>query len=387
MTAVLAITLTGILVAAACALLGSFLVLRKMAMLADAISHAILPGIVAGYFLAQGSNLVFGFFGAAAAAIVTIALVEALKNTRKLGGESAIGIVFPAMFALGTAAVSKFYANVHLDTDAVLYGNVEFAGFDTLNINGLDLGPQSLWVMGGLALLNALFVGLFFKELKLATFDAGLAASLGYSPTLLHYALMTMVSITTVGAFTAVGSILVVAFMIVPAATAYLLTDNLKRMIVIAVGVGALSAVSGFALAYALDASVAGAMASMTGVFFAAAVLLSPLHGLLPKARRLERQRLRLATEALLVHLLNHEALPDEEHEAEILHLQQELRWQPAWAARIVSGAKSAGLVQQTNGHLLLTDAGRSQAQILERAAQADDRAGDRAVPPAPALA
>ncbi len=367
MNAYLIVVLTGMLVAAACAMLGVFLVLRKMAMLADAISHAVLPGIVAGYFFAQGSNLLFGFLGAAAAALVTVGLVELLRNTNKVGGESAIGIVFPAMFALGTAAVSRFYANVHLDTDAVLYGNIEFAAFDPLIVGGVNLGPQPLWVMGALTLINALFVTLFFKELKLATFDAGLAASLGFAPTLIHYALMTMVSITTVGAFTAVGSVLVVAFLIVPAATAYLLTDDLRRMIVYAVAIGAVSAVLGFAVAAALDASVAGAMATAAGAIFALALLFSPLHGLMPKARRLERQRIQLALEALVVHLRNHEAMPDEEHEAELDHLQHELHWTPAWAGRIVALARSQSLVRERDGQLELTDHGRALAQ---RAAQ-----------------
>lgn len=363
MSASLVVVLTGILVAVACALLGSFLVLRKMAMLADAISHAILPGIVAGYFLARGPNLLAGFAGAALAALITVALVEGLKNTRRVGGESAIGIVFPAMFALGTFLVSKYFANVHLDTDAVLYGNIEFAAFDVFLLGGLNLGPQSLWVMGALCVLNLLFVGLFFKELKLATFDPGLAAALGFSPVLIHYALMVMVSITTVGAFTAVGAILVVGFMIVPAATAYLLTDDLRRMIVIAVLAGALSAAAGFLIAFALDASVAGAMASMAGVLFFLALLFSPLHGLVAKARRLQRQRAEVAMENLVVHLFNHEGEQGEEHEAEVAHLSSELRWTPSFAQRIIAAAKRRQLVAQTNGHLQLTADGRRLAQ------------------------
>jgi manganese/zinc/iron transport system permease protein len=356
------VLLTGVLVAASCALLGVFLVLRKMAMLSDAISHAILPGIVAGYFFAGGPSLIFGFIGAAAASITTIALVEALQNTRKVGGESAIGIVFPAMFALGTAVVSKFYANVHIDTDAVLYGNIEFAAFDPLIINGANWGPQPLWTMGGLTLLNLLFVWLFFKELKLATFDPALAASLGFSPIIVHYALMAMVSVTTVGAFTAVGSVLVVAFMIVPAAAAYLLTDDLKRMIILAVALGALAAVLGFGAAVLLNASVAGSMATAAGVLFALVMLFSPSHGLLPKARRLAAQRERFALDALLVHLRNHEGLPAEEHESEIAHLGEELRWADAWAARIVARAVSTELVRTVQGHLTLTNAGRARA-------------------------
>ncbi len=368
MNAPLAIVLTGILVAVACALLGSFLVLRRMAMLADAISHAILPGIVAGYFIAQGPSLLAGFAGAALAAVITVALVQALQNTQRVGSESAIGIVFPAMFALGTFLVSKYFANVHLDTDAVLYGNIEFSAFDVLAVNGLNLGPQSLWVMAALCIINLLFVTLFFKELKLATFDPGLAASLGFSPVMIHYALMAMVSITTVGAFTAVGAILVVAFIIVPAATAYLLTDDLRRMIVIAVIVGIVSAVSGFTLAFFADASVAGAMASMTGVCFLLALLFSPSHGLVAKARRLDRQRKKLGLETLLVHLLNHEGDLAEAHEAEMAHLSSELRWTPEFAQSIVGAAKRSDLVHQNNGCLQLTLQGRAMAQQSEAA-------------------
>jgi manganese/zinc/iron transport system permease protein len=368
MNAFFVIILTGVLVATACALLGSFLVLRRMAMLADAISHAILPGIVAGYFLAKGPNLLAGFAGAALAAVITVALVQALQNTRKVGGESAIGIVFPAMFALGTFLVSKYFANVHLDTDAVLYGNIEFSSFDVLKVGNIALGPQSLWIMGVLCMINLLFVTLLFKELKIATFDPGLAASLGFSPVLIHYALMTMISITTVGAFTAVGAILVVAFMIVPAATAYLLTDDLKQMIVIAVIAGAVSAVVGFFIAFALDASVAGAMGTMTGVLFLLALLFSPLHGIVAKTQRLERQRVQLALETLVVHLLNHEGIEHEEHEAEVAHLSTELRWSPDYAQRIIAAARRADLVMQGNGSLQLTQEGRTLAHRAEAA-------------------
>ena len=363
----LVIVLTGVLVATACALLGSFLVLRRMAMMADAISHAILPGLVAGYFLAQGPNLLAGFLGAAAAAVITVSLVELLQNTRRVGNESAIGIIFPAMFALGTFLVSKYFANVHLDTDAVLYGSIEFSSLDLLYVGNTNLGPQSLWVMGGLCVLNLLFVGLLYKELKLATFDAGLAATLGFSPILIHYALMTVVSVTTVGAFTAVGAILVVALMIVPAATAYLFTDRLPVMIVLAVAIGALSALSGYAVALALDASVAGSMATMCGVFFGLALLFSPLHGLVARLRRLRRQRVQFASEALIVHLLNHERTPNQATESAVSHLNVELRWTPQFAQQVIGWATRHGLIERTNGHLVLTAQGRDNAQQLAR--------------------
>lgn len=359
------ILLTGVLVAVACALLGSFLVLRKMAMLSDAISHAILPGLVVGYFLAGGPNLLYGFAGAALAAVVTVTIVQTLQNTGRVGNESAIGIVFPAMFALGTFLVSKYFANVHLDTDAILYGNIEFASLDIFLLGDTNLGPQSFWVMGALCIINGLFIALFYKELKLATFDAGLAATLGFSPVLIHYALMAMVSITTVGAFTVVGAILVVAFIIVPAATAYLLTDKLPRMILYSVLIGSASAVIGYFVALALDASVAGAMATMTGVFFALGVVFSPLHGLLPKARRLQKQRVDFAMRTLLVHLFTHEKQTGEEHEAEVTHLSNELRWTPDLAQQTIANATAKNLIQRTNGHLELTGQGRVTAQQL----------------------
>lgn len=361
----LVILVTGVLVATACALLGSFLVLRKMAMMSDAISHAILPGLVVGYFFAHGPNLLFGFVGAAVAAIVTMSVVEALRNTGRVGNESAIGIVFPAMFALGTFLVSKFFANVHLDTDAVLYGNIEFAPLDVFLLGGANLGPQSFWVLSALCVINALFIVLFYKELKLATFDAGLAATLGFSPMLIHYALMALVGVTSVGAFTVVGAVLVVAFVIVPAATAYLLTDKLPRMIVYSALIGAASAVSGYLVAMALDASVSGAMATMTGVFFGLAVLFSPLHGLIPKTRRLRQQRVDFAVRTLLIHLFTHEQQEGEEHEAEVVHLSNELRWTPALAHQAIASAAGNHLVVRTNGHLQLTAPGRDRAHDL----------------------
>jgi manganese/zinc/iron transport system permease protein len=356
------IILIGVLAATACALLGCFLVLRKMAMLADAISHAILPGLVLAYFLANGPNLIAGIMGAALFGILTVTLVEALNNSRRVKEDSAIGIVFPAMFAFGTFLVSRYFANVHLDADAVLYGEIAFAPFERLVVSGTDLGPQSLWVMGVLTLLNLGFVTLFYKELKLATFDAGLAASLGFSPVLIHYLLMTMVSLTTVGAFSAVGAILVVALLITPAATAYLLTDRLPVMIGLAVLVGALSAILGYALAIPIDASISGMMATVAGLLFMAALLGSPTQGLIAKLLRRRRQRGQFAAEMLVVHLHQHEGSEAQAAESEVVHLHKELQWDPRYTTLAISTAAESGWVTRSNGHLDLTETGREAA-------------------------
>jgi manganese/zinc/iron transport system permease protein len=365
MTSGTVILLTGVLAAVACSLLGTFLILRRMAMMTDAISHAILPGLVGGYWLANSPNLLVGAAGATAAALLTVAMVEALQRTRRIEGGEAMGIVFPAMFALGTVLVSRFFANVHLDTDAILYGNIEFAFFDRLVLGGRDLGPTSLWVMGVLLVVNIAFLFSFYKELKLTTFDAGLATTLGFSPVVMHYLLMFVLSITTVGAFTAVGAILVVALVIVPAATAYLLTDRLLDMIVLSALVGAASAVSGFWLAMWIDGSVAGGMVTMTGVFFGSALLFSPAEGLVAKARRNQLNRERFAMDMLVMHLATHEKTRFAAPESTLGHIGAALRWSPEAAGRTVRRATDRGFVEQRGGNVVLTDSGRERVSWL----------------------
>jgi manganese/zinc/iron transport system permease protein len=363
MNAEMTLVLTAVFAASACALVGPFLILRRMAMMADAISHAILPGLVAAYFLANGPNLFAGIVGASLAGVVTIVLVEALQRTGRIKSDAAIGIVFPALFALGTFLISRYFANVHLDADAVLFGEIAFAPFDRLIINGVDYGSQPLIVLAALTLLNLALVGLFYKELKLATFDPGLAAALGFSPVLVHYTLMTAVSVTTVGAFAAVGAILVVALMIVPAATAYLLTDRLALMVALSVGAGAASAVSGYYLAVAFDVSISGMMAVCSGALFAAAALLSPSHGIVARSIRRARLRQRFAVELLLLHLHHHETLGETR-----ASLAAELNWSSAWLGRVIRGAQRDGLLTSGNAGVQLTDHGHAAAEAREAA-------------------
>lgn len=365
MTSGAVILLTGVLCAVACALLGTFLILRKMAMMTDAISHAILPGLVFGYWVANGNNVVLGALGATLAALVTISLVEALQNSGRVQGGEAMGIVFPAMFALGTVLVTRFFSDVHLDTDSILYGNIEFSSFDRFVLGGRDLGPQSLWIMGTLVVLNVLFLALFYKELKLSTFDAGLAATLGFAPALVHYLLMTVLSITTVGAFTAVGAILVVALVIVPAATAYLLTERLVEMIAYSAMIGALSAVTGYWLAIWIDGSVSGAIVTMSGVFFFLALLFSPLEGLVARMRRNELNRQRFALDMLLMHLSTHERTATESTESSIGHISAALHWPPDETTKTVQRAIDRDLVVRYGPNVVLTSRGREKVKTL----------------------
>lgn len=357
------IQLIAVVVAVACALPGVFLVLRRMAMMSDAISHTVLLGIVIGFFVAGTLDSPLLILFAAGMGVVTVSLVELLMRTRLVKQDAAIGLVFPALFSIAVILISRFARGVHLDVDAVLLGELAFAPLDRTTFLGLDL-PVSLVTMGIILLINVVFIGLFYKELKLTTFDAGLAATLGFTPALLHYGLMVIVSITAVGAFDAVGSILVVALMIAPPAAAYLLTDRLDRMLLYSALLASAGAISGFWLARAFDANIAGSMATTMGILFAFAFLFAPERGLVAQASRRRRQKWEFARTALVIHLLHHEDTPEMAVECRVDHLLYHMHWEPEFATDVVQRAERDGLILRSNGDMRLTSSGRERAQL-----------------------
>lgn len=268
MNAAVEIQLIAALTAAGCAIPGVFLLLRKMSMVSDSITHTILLGIVLAFFATDDLSSPFLLVGAAIMGPVTVWLTELLTKTRLVSEDSATGIVFPLLFSIAVILITKYAGTAHLDTDSVLLGELAFAPFDRMVVFGFDIGAKGLYISGGLLIINITFVSVFFKELQVVSFDPVLAAVMGFSPTIVHYSLMTAASLTAVGAFEAVGSVLVTAFMIAPAAAAYLITDDLKKMLFIAVGIGAISGVLGYHTAMVLEVSIAGCMACWTGLFF-----------------------------------------------------------------------------------------------------------------------
>ena len=281
------IILTGALVAVSCGLLGAFLILRKMSMIGDAISHAVLPGIVVAFLFTGSLSSLPMLIGAALTGVLTTLIIEFFHKQGKVQADASIGVTFTALFALGVVMVSALAGNVDLDQDCVLYGELAFVPLNRwITASGLDMGPQAVWVMSGVLLLILVFIGLGYKELLVTTFDAPYAAAVGISTALWHYTLMGLVSLTTVAAFESVGAILVVALLIAPPATAYLLTHSLRVMLALPVGMGVMVAVLGYYVAVLLDGAIAGAMASVAGGLFALAVLFSPQGGvLLPKSK------------------------------------------------------------------------------------------------------
>jgi manganese/zinc/iron transport system permease protein len=303
------IVVVGILAAVACALLGNFLVLRKMSMMGDAISHAVLPGLAIAFLITGARASVAMFIGAAIVGILTAVFTQWVSRFGKVDEGASMGIVFTTLFAMGLLLIVQAADHVDLDASCVLYGAIELTPLDVVwrpEVFGQVWEvPRAVLVLAPVCVVNLLFVVLFFKELRITSFDSELATTMGIPANVMHYLLMTLVAITTVAAFEAVGSIIVIAMLIVPAAAAHLLTDRLSVMLVISVILAALSAVLGHVSAIVLpgwmgvdpkvaDAtSTSGMMAVMAGVIFAIVLFCAPRHGILVKKfRRVETAKI-----------------------------------------------------------------------------------------------
>jgi len=268
------IILVGCLVAIPCAILGSFLVLRNMVMVADAISHAVLPGIVFAFMFTGKIDSPFLVFFASLFGVITTYLIEFFHKKARLQADASIGVVFTWMFAIGIIMISIFAKSADLDQDCVLYGEIINVPFNIwITDAGTNMGPVSVWILGIVTFLVILIVSLSYKELKITTFDPGFAQIVGISVSLWHYVLMTMVSVVTVSAFESVGAILVVAFIVIPAATAFLLTKRLSIMLFVSVLVGVMSVVFGYQFAKIWNANTSAMMAVCAGFFFICALI------------------------------------------------------------------------------------------------------------------
>ncbi len=356
------ILIIAILVATSTSLPGVFLVLRKMSMMADAITHTILLGIILAFFVVHSLTSPFLILGAALMGLLTVYLVELFKKTGLVSEDSAIGIVFPLLFSIAIILVSKFAGNVHIDVDSVLLGEIALAPFHRMVVFGADIGPVAMYVMGIILIVNTAFVVLFFKELKIAIFDPALATVLGFSPVVMTYGLMSIVSITTVGAFEAVGSILVIAFMIGPPISAYLLTDDLKRMIYISMGFGIVNAVVGYKFAEMFDVSIAGMMAVMTGITFLITFVVAPKRGFVSVIRRRKRQKKQFAKNTILFHILNHENTEREADENGINTISNHLNWSKILMHQLTKELLGDKILYEADGCYKLTDDGREFA-------------------------
>lgn len=266
---------TALLTAAACALPGTFLVLQGTSFMSDALGHAILLGIVLSFFIIGQLYWPYIMIGATLVGIATVAFIQLLITTKRIRPDGAIGIVFPLQFSIAVLLINLFASSIHLDIDAVFLGELAFTPLHQLHAFGYCLGSYAIWQMSCVLLLNALVIKMLYRPLMITTFDADFATSCRLKPHLIQYVLMTLTCITIVTAFECVGAILVVAFMIIPPATAYLITNRLSHMLMVSILLGMIGAVSGCTMANIFNVSIAGSIATMHGACFTVVLLLT----------------------------------------------------------------------------------------------------------------
>ncbi|MBC2303830.1 metal ABC transporter permease [Listeria booriae] len=254
--------LTSVIVGIVSGVIGSFIILRGMSLMGDAISHAVLPGVAVSYML--GVNF---FFGAAAFGVIAALGIGFVNQNSRIKNDTAIGIVFSSFFALGIIMIS--FAQSSTDLYHILFGNV------------LAVRNSDMWITLVIGAVVLLLVGLFYKELLVSSFDPVMAESYGLKVRVLHYFLMTLLTLVTVASLQTVGIILVVAMLITPAATAYLLTNRLAVMLFLAAGFGALSAVIGLYFSYMYNLASGASIVLAATVLFIIVFVFSPKQGLI----------------------------------------------------------------------------------------------------------
>ncbi len=363
------IILIACLTAVACAIPGTFLVLRKMSMLSDAISHSILLGIVAAFFFVQRLDSPILVVAAGMTGVLTVVIVEAILKTGLVKEDAAIGVVYPFMFSIAVILISMFASHVHIDTDAVLMGELAFAPLNRLQFLGHDLGPMAAWQIGGIAILNIILTFIFYKELKLTIFDAGYAATAGFAPKRMMYGLMVMVSFTTVAAFEVAGAIMVVGFIVGPAVVASYFTKRLWSLLFLAPIVGIAACLLGYGTAHAFDVSIAGMIVTTIGLLFLLTFLFAPGTGVAAKAIKRRSFKTEFSINLLLVHLWQHEILGDAPDENSTATVSLHLNWSDEFAGGIIKQCMDKQLLGiNTDRVLILLPGGRARAQkALER--------------------
>lgn len=360
---------TAIVCAVACAIPGCFLMLRRLSLLGDALSHSILPGIAVAFLLTGSRDAVPMLAGAVVAALVTVFISRNIEVWGRVPEDSALGVAFTSLFALGVVLISGAARHVDIDPGCVLYGSLEFVSFDRITVFGVDL-PRVFVTLMIVLVSSITLISLFFKELTLVTFDPTLARTLGFYPAVVGTVFVLLVSSVIVASFEAVGSILVVTMLVAPAATAHLISDRLKSVLFIAVGHAVLSAVLGYLAAMALNTSVAGMISVISCVLFVAAVCLAPRYGLASRLVRRWNLLLRITKEDILGVLYRVEERTGRADSVSSGTLARVLKDQGSGAVRSVARIQllSAGLIKKdSRGDMLLSQAGRVEAQSIVR--------------------
>lgn len=358
MSAQVEIIIIAILVSITCAIPGVFLVLRKMALAADSITHSMLLGIVVSFFLVKDLNSPILIVGATLVGVITMWLSELLHQSKLVSSDASIGLVFPLLFSIAIIIISYYARTIHLCTEAVLLGEIAYAPFDRMIIFNHDIGAKSIYTLLFLLILLLTLLFLFKKELVCSTFDPIFSTIIGFSAPLIHYCLMTIVSLTTVITFQAVGAILVISFMITPASTMNLLVNDTKKMIIGSCLLGTFNSIIGYFIAMLLDTSISGSIATINGLIFFIVFLFSK-DGYIHRQIKQKQQSTVFKQLTLLFHLLNHETSKEELQESQFNTLQGHFRWSEKQTKNTIHSLIKQHFIIQEGKHLKLTKEGK----------------------------
>ena len=361
------IIVAAVLSALSCALLGNFLVLRRMSMMGDAISHAVLPGLAAAFLITGSRDSFTMFIGAAIVGVLTAVLTEWIHRLGKVEHSASMGVVFTSLFALGLVLIVQAADHVDLDAECVLYGAIELIpSFDPFEI------PQAVITLGLVFGVVLTFVLVFYKELKITAFDPQLATTLGINATFMHYLLMSLIAMTTVACFESVGSILVIAMLIVPAASAFLLTERLWLMILLSCVFAIIASVGGHLAAITIppmispiqDVSTSGAITTMAGLMFTVVLLVAPKQGVVSRLYHRWRLSLNILSEDMLGLLYR---LDETRLDARWSLISQIVLANAFWVRLGLWRLKRQGFVSEHADGLHLTESGQARARKLVR--------------------
>jgi len=351
------ILLTALLVALSTSLVGVFLVLRRLSMIADAISHTVLLGIVLAFLLTRDLNSPLLIVGATLMGVLTVYAIELLIKTRNIKEDASIGVIFTLLFAVSIIIINTLLRDVHLDTHTVLLGNLEFVPFNRMDIFGVSL-PAAMVIMGVVLMINIGFISLFYKEVKLVSFDTALAGVLGFAPVIIHYAMMTLVSLTAVAAFDAVGAILVIALMIAPPLSALQFTKTLFSTILLSLIIAVFNTVVGYAMSIILDVTISGSIASIALFTFMVTLIFAPRKGILFQYLDHKRAKENIMIDTLIMHIGNHAGSIDAEDELGEETIHTHMRWSPRMMTTMLEKARAKGLINIENNAIMLSNKG-----------------------------
>ncbi|MDO4665815.1 MAG: metal ABC transporter permease [Actinomycetaceae bacterium] len=309
MDLIFSVAFLAVVTAITCAVPGTFLVLRHQSMLVDAMSHAVLPGIVIGALVSGKTHSFMMIVAASLMGLIVVIGAEKLRNTGLVAGDADQGLIFPGLFAVGVILLSTVLKSVHICEDTVLTGDLNLMALpaEHLLVGGISIGPRTAWLLLVVLAVDVAFVAIFYRILKLATFDPLLAKTMGFPVRAVEYGLMLLVSVTVVAAFETAGAILVVSFMIVPPATALLFSKSLPRLLALGQVVAVVGALVGFWLAYRFDLATSSMMAATNGLVFIIAFAFAKVR--VARARRRAYMHSKRASSEYVVTLKSSEVL------------------------------------------------------------------------------